>query len=61
MQIHWLLILGGIVPYYIKQYQTKDEQVLVVKALFWRITIRWKKNQRTWELYIPFIEHLGKE
>lgn len=61
MQINWILIVGGIVPYSIKRYRTKDEQVLSVKALFWRLIIRWKKGQRSWEISIPFIEHLRRE
>jgi hypothetical protein len=61
MQINWFVIVVGIVPYSIKRYQTKDEQVLSVKALFWRLIVRWKKGQRTWELYIPFIDHLRQE
>jgi hypothetical protein len=42
----------------IKRQQTKNEQVLTVKALFWRLTIRWRKGQCSWDVYIPFIEHL---
>jgi hypothetical protein len=61
MQINWFLIVVGIVPYSIKRYETKDEQVLSTKALFWQLIIRWKKGQRLWELYIPFIEHLRQE
>lgn len=61
MQINWFLIVVGIIPYSIKQYRTKDEQVLSVKALFWWLIIRWKNEQRSWELYIPFIDHLRQE
>lgn len=32
--------------------------MLTVKALFWRLTVRWKEDQISWDLYIPFIEHL---
>ncbi len=58
MQISWFVIVVGTFPYYIKRYQTKDEQVLSIKALFWRLIVRWKKERCSWELYIPFIEHL---
>jgi hypothetical protein len=61
MQINWFWLIVGLVPYSIKRYQTKDEQVLSVKALFWRLIVRWKKGQRLWELYIPFIDHLRQE
>ena len=58
MDINWLWLAVGIVPYSIKRQQTKNEQVLTVKALFWRLTICWRKGQRSWDVYIPFIEHL---
>ncbi len=61
MQINGFLIVVGIIPYSIKRHRTKDEQVLSVKALFWRLIIRWKKEQCSWEIYIPFIEHLRLE
>ena len=57
MEINWFWLAVGFIPYYIKRHQTKDEQLLTVKALFWRLTIRWKE-QCSWDLYIPFIEHL---
>lgn len=56
MDFNWLWLVG-LIPYYIKRHQTKDEQLLTVKALFWRLTIRWKE-QCSWDLSIPFIEHL---
>src|SRR5450631_3706258 len=58
MDIHSLWIIVGLIPYSINQHQTKEEQVLTVKALFWRLTIHWKQGQCSWDLYIPFIEHL---
>ena len=58
MQINWFWLAVGLVPYSIKRHQTKEEQLLTVKALFWRLTIHWRKGQRSWEIYIPFIEHL---
>ena len=58
MDINWLWILIGLIPYSIKRQEIKNEQILTVKALFWRLTIRRKAGQVSWELYIPFIEHL---
>jgi len=58
MQINWLWLVVGLVPYSIKRQLTKDEQILAVKALFWRLTIRWKKGYCSWSVSIPFIEHL---
>ncbi len=58
MEINWLWFVVGLIPYYIRRQNTKDEQILTVKALFWRLTIRWKEGQCSWELSIPFIEHL---
>lgn len=42
----------------IRRQQLRNEQMLTVKALFWRLTVRWKEDQISWDLYIPFIEHL---
>jgi hypothetical protein len=58
MQINWLWLIVGLVPYIIKLQFTTDEQVLTVKALFWRLTIRWRNEHSSWDLRIPFIEHL---
>lgn len=58
MQVNWYWLIVGLVPYTIKQQRVKDEQVLTIKALFWRFTIRWKSGRRSWDLCVPFIEHL---
>lgn len=58
MQIYWLWFVVGLIPYSIKQQQKKDEHILTLKALFWRLTIRWRKEQCSWDVHIPFIEHL---
>jgi hypothetical protein len=58
MQINWLWLVAGILPYSIKRQNTKDEQLLTIKALFWGIMIRWRQGRCSWDLYIPFIEHL---
>jgi len=57
MQINWLWLVVGLLPYSIKRYQRKDEQILIVKAFFWRLTIRWKMEQCSWEIAFPWIEH----
>jgi hypothetical protein len=56
MQISWLWLVVGLLPYSIKRYQRKDEQVLSVKALFWRLTIRWRKECCSWEIDFPWIQ-----
>lgn len=58
MQVNWYWLIVGLVPYTIKQQQATDEQVLTVKALFWRLTLRWRSGRYSWDLVIPFIEHL---
>jgi hypothetical protein len=58
MDINWLWLVVGLIPYSIKRHQTKDEQLVTVKAIFWRLTIRLRQGQCSWDLYIPFIEHL---
>jgi hypothetical protein len=58
MDINWLWLVVGLLPYSIKRQNFKDEQLLAIKALFWRIAIRWKQGKCSWDLCIPFIEHL---
>ena len=58
MDISWLWLVVGLIPYSIKRQHMRDEQMLTVKALFWRLTMRWRKGQCSWDVYIPFIEHL---
>jgi len=58
MQISWYWIVIGLIPYSIKRQKTKNEQTVIVKALFWRLTFRQKGEQSSWDVYIPFIEHL---
>jgi hypothetical protein len=57
MQINWLWLVIGLLPYSIKRYRAKNEQLLTVKALFWRLTIRQKKEQYSWEIAFPWLEH----
>jgi len=58
MQINWLWLAVGLVPYSIKRQHTKDEQMLSMYALFWRLTIRWQHGKCSWDLSIPLITHL---
>jgi hypothetical protein len=58
MQINWLWFAVGLLPYYIKRQQMKDEQILAVKALYWRLTIHWQEGYCSWSVSIPFFEHL---
>lgn len=58
MHTLWFWLAMGFLPYAIKQHRTKDEQVLSIRALFWRLTIHWQRGQCFWEVYIPLIEHL---
>ena len=53
MQIHWLWLVVGLLPYSIKRHQVKDEQVLTAKALFWRLMIRWKKRETLMGNFFP--------
>lgn len=57
MQIHWPWLLVGLVPYTIQRQQEKDEHSLHIRALFWQLHIRFQKEQRSWELSLPLIEH----
>jgi hypothetical protein len=61
MHTLWFWFVMGFLPYAIKRHQTKDEQIFSVRALFWRLTIRWRQERCSWEIYIPLIEHLRQE
>lgn len=58
MQINWLWLVVGFLPYSIKRQQTEKEQMFIVKALLWRLTVHRREKQCSWDLYIPLIEHL---
>ncbi len=58
MQINWLWLAVGLIPYSIKRQKTKGEQMLSIHALFWRLTIRWQNGTYSWDLSIPLITHL---
>ena len=58
MQINWLWLAVGLIPYYIKRHQTEDEQMLSLHAVFWRLTICWRRGKCSWDLSIPLITHL---
>jgi len=57
MQIHWLWLAVGFMPYSIKRQKTKNEQVVCVRALFWRLSIRWRQGHCSWDISFPLIEH----
>jgi len=58
MQINWLWLAVGLIPYSIKSQKTKGEQMLSIHALFWRLTIHWQNGTYSWDLFIPLITHL---
>ena len=58
MQVNWYWLIVGLIPYSIRRQQTKDLSIITIKALLWRLAIRWKKGQCSWSLLIPFFEHL---
>jgi hypothetical protein len=58
MQINWFWLTIGLIPYFINLQHTKDEQVLNIHALFWRLAIRRGHGKRSWSLSIPLITHL---
>jgi hypothetical protein len=60
MQINWLWLVVGLMPYSIKRYQMKDEQRVHIRALFWILTIHWQQGQNSWELSLPLVEHWPK-
>jgi len=58
MQINWLWLAVGLMPYSIKRQHTKNDQVLRVQALFWRLTILWQDRKCSWDLSLLLITHL---
>jgi hypothetical protein len=58
MQINWIWLIVGFVPYSSKRQHTEDEQMLGIYALFWRLTVRWYRGKRCWSLSIPLITHV---
>ncbi len=58
MHTIWLWLAIGLLPYSIKRQHTKAVQVLSIRAVFWRLTIRWQRGKCSWDLAIPLITHL---
>jgi hypothetical protein len=58
MQINWLWLVVGLIPYSIKRQHTKSVQMLSIRALFWRLTIHWEGEKCSWDVSIPLITHL---
>lgn len=58
MHISWYWLAVGLFPYSIKRQHTKAVQVLTIRAIFWRLSIRWEGGKYSWELAIPLITHL---
>lgn len=56
MQIHWLWLAVGLIPYSIKRQYTKQEQLLCAHALFWHLTIRWQEGRCSWAIFFPWMK-----
>jgi hypothetical protein len=55
MQINWLWLAVGLIPYSIKRQYTNDEQMLSMYAMLWRLIIHWQRGKCSWDLSIPLI------
>jgi hypothetical protein len=59
--VMWFWLVPGFVPYHIeKKCLTRGRRLLVVRALFWSLTVQstgWGRS-RTWKLRVPLIERL---
>ena len=53
MEINWLWLVVGLIPYSIKRQNTKNEQVLYIRALVWRLIIHWQEERCSWEFLFP--------
>jgi hypothetical protein len=60
MEINWFWLVVGFIPYSIKRQHAKNVQMLSLNALFWRLTIRWRRGTCSWDLSIPLITHLKR-
>ncbi len=58
MHINVLWLAVGLIPYTIKRQKESDGRIFTAKALFWRLTVKWKKGDCSWVLSLPFIEHI---
>jgi len=57
----WIWLALGFIPYHIeKKCLTRGRRLLVVRALFWSLTVQstGRSRRRTWKLRIPLIERL---
>ncbi len=57
MQLDWHWLLIGLVPYSVKLQQTKDKQIVRIRAPFWHLTICWQQGRCSGEISFPWIEH----
>jgi len=57
MQINWLWLAVGLLPYSIKRQRTKNVQLVRVRALFWHLSMLWQQGQCSWEISFPWIRH----
>lgn len=57
MQIHWLWLAGGLLPYSIKRQKKKNEQTVCIQALFWRLNMSWQEERCSWAISFPWIKH----
>jgi hypothetical protein len=57
MQIPWLWLAVGFLPYSIQCQKTRHEQVVYIQALFWRLSMRWRGKRCSWTLSFPWIKH----
>jgi hypothetical protein len=61
MQINWLWLAIGLIPYALQRQQTKDGCLVRMQALLWRLTIRWSQGHCSWKVSLPLIEHWPHE
>ena len=57
----WVWLVLGFIPYHVeKKCLYGGRRLLVVRALFWSLTVRStpQRRRRTWELRVPLIERL---
>jgi hypothetical protein len=61
--LNWAWLAAGLIPYHIeKTLPSRRERIVIVRALFWTLSVRTRRIRRTrrtdWTLHIPLIERV---
>ena len=54
----WLWLAAGLLPYRIERQYRADGPRVIVRALFWSLTVRRRRGRYTWTLHVLVVERL---